>query len=307
MRIVFMGTPEFAVPSLEMLAATHEVVGVYTKADSASGRGARLLPSAVKRAAGELNLAVHEVKTLRDSAVVEVLRGLEPEIVVVAAYGLILPPDVLSIPPRGCVNVHGSLLPRWRGAAPIQRAILEGDRETGVTIMLMEEGLDTGPYCLVDRTPIAEKTATQLVGELAEMGARALQAALARIERSECEWIEQEDLLATYAEKITKRDVLLSPELSVEDALRRIRASGPQAPSRAAIARKGFTVAEAVASDIRVERGSAVLDAGSLLLGFKDGAVAVNRVKPDGKQEMSGSDWARGLRLTGLETWEGPS
>lgn len=306
MRVVFMGTPQFAVPALQALAAAYEVVAVYTKADSVSGRGSRVVPSAVKTAAMDLGLAVSDPRTLRDAGVVDGLRELGPDVIVVAAYGLILPPDVLAVPRLGCINIHGSILPAWRGAAPIQRSILAGDSETGITIMQMEEGLDTGPYCLIERTPIAEKNAEQLTDELARMGASMIVDALALLHGGECHWTAQDDEQATYAEKITKRDVLLDPQLSAVDAVRRVRASGSQAPARAIVAGKGLAVTDAVVSLAAVGRGSVASGPEGLLLGVSDGTIAVRRMKPDGRSDMLGSDWARGLRLTGVETWEGP-
>jgi methionyl-tRNA formyltransferase len=264
------------------------------------------VPSAVKTAALHLGLAVHDPRTLRDATVVDGLREVGPDVIVVAAYGLILSPDVLAVPRLGCVNIHGSVLPRWRGAAPIQRSILAGDAETGITIMQMEEGLDTGPYCLIDRTPIAEKNAEQLTDELAVMGASMIVDALALLRGGECHWTTQDDELAIYAEKITKRDVLLGPHLSAVDAVRRVRASGSQAPARAFVAGKGLAVTDAAVSLTRVERGSITSGPEDLLLGMSDGTIAVRRVKPDGRNDMPASDWARGLRLTGVETWEGP-
>ena len=148
MRVVFMGTPSFAVPSLDALIGRHEVVAVYTRPDPLRGRGRHRMASAVKERALEAGIRVEQPGTLRDTGCVDVLRSFRPDVIVVAAYGVILPPDVIDLPSHGCLNVHASLLPRWRGAAPIQRAILAGDATTGVSIIRMEAGLDTGPWCL---------------------------------------------------------------------------------------------------------------------------------------------------------------
>ena len=304
MRVVFMGTPSFAVPSLRALAERHEVVGVYTRVDAASGRGRTLRPSPVKEAALELGLPVFQPKTLRESETQAQMKALAPDIVVVAAYGLILPPEVLGIPRFGCVNVHASLLPRWRGAAPIQRAILAGDEITGVSIMRMEEGLDTGPYCEVASTSVAEKDVEELTDELAVMGAKALLTALDTMMDGTCSWTEQDEHLVTYASKIGKDDVTLTPDLTVDEALRRTRASSPQAPARVLLSGRGATVVDAVSSDESLDAGSVACTKQALLIGFKDGALLAERVKPDGKNEMAGCDWARGARLGDAARWE---
>lgn len=303
MRLVFMGTPSFAVPTLKSLACHHEVVAVFTRRDAASGRGRSLRPSAVKQVAVELGIPVQQPDTLRDEQVQQELRRLAPDAIVVAAYGLILPREVLDIPPQGCLNVHGSLLPRWRGAAPVQRAILAGDEVTGVSIMRMEEGLDTGPYCLTASTDVDEKTVNELTEELAQIGAELMQHALTLIAEDGCQWVRQDETAVTYAEKIGKLDVALHPGLTVDEALRRVRASSDQAPSRLSISGRGVTVLEARVSDSPVEPSSVSCSKTSLFLGFSDGSVEATRIKPDGKAPMAGCDWVRGARLTEPLGW----
>ena len=178
MRVVYMGTPDFSATILEELAAHHEVTAVYTRPDAVRGRGKKLVPSPVKELAERLGLPVLTPRTLRDEAVQAELASFEPEAICVAAYGALLPREVLELPPHGCLNVHGSLLPRWRGAAPIERAILAGDPETGVSIMEMEEGLDTGPYCVQRSIPIAGLRSPVLSDVRAVLGVRALLTAL---------------------------------------------------------------------------------------------------------------------------------
>ena len=303
MRLVFMGTPSFAVPTLEMLARHHEVVAVFARRDAASGRGRTLRPSAVKQVAGKLGIPIHQPDTLRDAHVQEELRRLSPDAIVVAAYGLILPKEVLDIPSNGCLNVHGSLLPRWRGAAPVQRAILAGDEKTGVSIMRMEEGLDTGPYCVTASTDVAEKTAEELTEELAQIGAELMQQALTLIAEDGCRWVRQDDSAATYAEKIGKQDVALHSALTVDEAMRRVRASSDQAPARLSIAGRGLTVLDAHASDSPVGPSSVCCSKTSLFLGFSDGSIEATRIKPDGKAPMAGCDWVRGARLAEPLGW----
>ena len=204
MRVVFMGTPQFAVPSLERLAQAHDVVAVYTRPDAVSGRGGDPRPAAVKASAVRLGIPVRQPSTLRDSEVVRELERSEADVICVAAYGLILPEPVLEVARLGAINVHASLLPRWRGAAPIQRAILAGDAEVGVSIMRMEAGLDTGPYCLQQSVVSDAKSAIELTAELADLGAGLLISALPAIADGTVTWIDQAENEATYAEKITK-------------------------------------------------------------------------------------------------------
>ena len=187
MRVVFMGTPEFAATILEDLSQQHEVAAVYTRPDAVRGRGRKLEPSPVKRTAERLGLPVLEPRTLRDEAVQAELASFEPDVICVAAYGAILPKAVLDLPPFGCLNVHASLLPRWRGAAPVERAILAGDAVAGVCIMRMEEGLDTGAYCVCRTARIDGKTAPELTDELANLGSHALLTALVHVQSGAAE------------------------------------------------------------------------------------------------------------------------
>lgn len=304
MRVVFMGTPHFASTVLEALADNHDVVAAYTRPDAVSGRGSRVRPTPVKESALARGIPVEQPKTLRDPDVQASLRALRPDVLVVAAYGLILPREVLDAARFGAINVHGSLLPRWRGAAPVQRAILAGDETTGVAIMRMEEGLDTGPFCATACVPIDDKNAQELTDELARIGAKLLLEALPGIESGSCEWTEQDESLATYAEKVTRADVAIDATVPVDQAARRVRASSPQAPTRVVVAGKPATLLRAHRSSTPVEPGAVSLDRDGLVLGFSDGGMAVEIVKPDGKREMSATDWARGLHLAPDTRWE---
>jgi methionyl-tRNA formyltransferase len=298
-----MGTPEFAVPSLLCTAGSHDVVAVYTRSDAVSGRGRALRASPVKIAALEIGAAIRQPKTLRDPAEQEFLAALAPDVIAVAAYGLILPPEVLAIPRLGAVNVHASLLPRWRGAAPIQRAILAGDPETGVSIMRMEEGLDTGPYCLQATVAVDEHSAGELTSLLAETGAHALASALDAMESGQVAWTEQEPSQVTYAEKLTKADVRIEPDLDAVTALRRIRASSPSAPARIALGDSVVTVLEAAVSDSAPSPGRYEVDRTGFVLGVADGGVRPARIKPDGKAAMAADSWVRGFRGTAQGEW----
>jgi methionyl-tRNA formyltransferase len=307
-RVVFMGTPWFAVPSLRALAASHEVLAVYTRPDSVSGRGSEARPSAVKAAAIQLGIAVRTPSSLRDAEEVTALTELGADVLVVAAYGLILPLGALEAARLGAINVHASLLPRWRGAAPIQRAILAGDERTGVSIMRVEEGLDTGPYCLQVATEIGSAGTVELTERLSVLGANALLSALCKIAEGTAEWTPQEDTLVTYAEKITKSDVAIRPELTQTEAVRRVRASSREAPCRITLAGRRITVlAAAIARNDASSLGPGAVAAGTksqLLLGLADGALAVTDVKPEGKGPMHACDWLHGVRDLAHATWE---
>jgi methionyl-tRNA formyltransferase len=226
MRIIFMGTPDFAVPTLEALhGAGHDIAAVYTQPPRPAGRGKADRPSPVQLRAEALGLAVRSPRSLRSAEAQAEFAAYEPDAAIVAAYGLILPQEILDIPVWDCLNVHGSLLPRWRGAAPVQRAILAGDEETGITIMAMEVGLDTGDMLSVERTPIGDKDAGQLTTELAKMGARMMVDMLADPGAFLAQQQPEEGV--TYAAKISKAESRLDfaqPAIQVE---RQIRAFAP--------------------------------------------------------------------------------
>ncbi len=303
MRVIFMGTPSFAVPTLERLAGVHEVVAVYSRPDAASGRGRALLPPPVKVAAESLGIPVRQPGSLRTQEVAEELRADAPSVIVVAAYGLILPSAVLAIPTQGCVNVHASLLPRHRGAAPVHRAILEGDTVTGVSIMQMEEGLDTGPYALQISVEIGDLDAEALTERLADLGAVALTDVLSRIETGTVVWTPQDEALATYAAKVTKEDVALQPTLSVTEAARHVRASSRQAASRIMVDGVDLAVLHAISSPEDVAPGMARRARDGLLLGLSDGALLVDQLRPAGKAAIDGTSWACGSRMTADTMW----
>jgi methionyl-tRNA formyltransferase len=227
MRIVFMGTPDFAVPALEALvAAGHDVVAAYTQPPRPGGRrGKELTPSPVQRRAETLGIPVRHPPTLRDLEAQAQFAGLDADVGVIAAYGLILPQPVLDAPKHGCLNIHASLLPRWRGAAPIHRAILAGDTVTGVTIMQMEAGLDTGPMLAVARTPIDAKTGGELTAELAVMGARLMLEVLTDLPKRHAEAQPIEGI--TYAKKIDKTETRLDFSHAAEQVERQVRAFAP--------------------------------------------------------------------------------
>lgn len=315
MRIVFMGTPAFAATVLDELACQHEVAAVFTRPDAVRGRGRHQVASPVKERALLLGIPVHTPRTLRDAQVIAELVALEPEAICVAAYGAILPREVLGIPRFGCLNVHGSLLPRWRGAAPIERAILAGDAETGVCIMRMEEGLDTGDFCVCRSVPVATRGADELTDELANLGARALITALAHVEAGVARWMPQDLEGVTYAEKIAKGELDLDPLASAEANERRVRASSAAHAARCVIAERGVTVTkarllsseEAAMGDFAFKSGEAAFARKRLVLGCAEKSVLeVERLKPDGKKEMDARAFCAGVpALRANEaTWE---
>ena len=227
MRLIFAGTPAFAAAALAALAdAGHEICLVLTQPDRPAGRGMKLTPSAVKQAAQARGLPLYQPTSLKSAEAQDALRAVAAEVMVVAAYGLILPQAVLDIPRRGCLNIHASLLPRWRGAAPIQRAILAGDELTGITIMQMDAGLDTGAMLLKTTVPIRDDdTAGSLHDTLARAGAASIVEALARLDQLRPQ--AQDDALATYAAKLTKEEARLDWSRPAADLARAVRAYNP--------------------------------------------------------------------------------
>lgn len=227
MRIIFAGTPDFAAAHLQaILDSEHEVVAVYSQPDRPSGRGKKLTPSAVKSLGLANNLPIEQPVKFSDEGAAETLAGYEADIMVVVAYGLLLPEHILSIPKLGCINVHGSILPKWRGAAPIQRAIWAGDNETGVAIMQMDKGLDTGDVLHVARLPIdAEDTSASLYNKLAELGPKVLVKTLSDFANYTPQ--TQDDAQATYAKKLSKAEAKCNWQLSALQLARNVRAFNP--------------------------------------------------------------------------------
>ena len=298
MRVVFMGTPAFAVPSLKALAAEHEVALVLTRPDAVRSRGKKLEPSPVKAAAVELGLPVLEANRCTPE-VLDALRAVKADVFCVAAYGCILPDEVLTMAPLGCVNVHASLLPRWRGAAPIQRSILAGDAETGVSIMRIGHGVDTGAYCAQASCTVPGKTADKLTAELADLGGELLVRTLPALADGTAAWTEQDESLVTHAAKISKVELRLDPAASAIDNVRRVLASSDTAPARCELADKAVRVTAAALAGhetVPVKPGAFSITGKRLYLGCADGAFEVTSLKPDGKREMPATAWAAGQR-----------
>ncbi|HEX8625435.1 MAG TPA: methionyl-tRNA formyltransferase [Allosphingosinicella sp.] len=294
MRIAFMGTPEFAVPTLDALvAAGHEVVAVYSQPPRPAGRGKALRPSPVQQRAEALEIEVRTPTSLKGPGAQADFASLDLDVAVVAAYGLILPRAILDAPRRSCLNVHASLLPRWRGAAPIQRAILAGDRTTGVTIMRMEEGLDTGPMLAVMGIPIGRKTAGELTGELAALGAEWMVEVLGQLDRIGPR--AQDDSKATYAPKIRKEEARLDFSLHALDVDRRIRAFNPVPGAWFEYAGERLKLLAADPVQVAGEPGT-VLDEW-LTIACGEGGIVPTSIQRSGRAPMSGAELLRGFPI----------
>ena len=303
MRVVFMGTPELAATVLEHLAREHEVVGVFTRPDAVRGRGKKLVASPVKETAVGLGIPVYTPSSMKDEESARQLRELEPDAVCVVAFGALLPRTVLDIPRYGCLNVHTSLLPRWRGAAPIERAILAQDEVTGVSIMRVEEGLDTGPYCAQVTVPVAGASVGELTAKLAAAGAEALVEALRQAEAGTIEWVEQGEDGLTYARKLEKGELDCEPADTVAAIDAKVRASSGSHPARLQVEGRRMSVERAVLPEAvslpggtDLEPGEAAVVAKRLVIGAADGIVELAQVKPDGKKSMEGRAFAAGLQ-----------
>lgn len=308
MRIAFMGTPRFAADILESIADRFDVACVFTRPDSVRSRGRKLEFSDVKQVAVQKGIEVLTPATLKDPCIVSKLEALDLDAIVVAAYGMILPKAVLDIPRYGCLNVHASLLPRWRGAAPIERAILAGDEYVGVCIMRMEEGLDTGDYCIYRSIPARDMNEREIADELSSLGSVALISALEQLRSGNVKWTAQDPDGITYAEKIKKGELDVSPHLSAEDIVRRVRASSEAHPSRCTIASRDVALLE-VSSVSADETLKALFDAAKthsgnnsvvylgkkLYLESADGFVEVLSLKPSGKKAMDAKAFAAGM------------
>lgn len=295
MRIVFMGTPGFAVPVLEALVdAGHDVVAAYSQPPRAGGRrGKALTPSPVHARAEALGIEVRTPVSLKGAEEQAAFAALSPDVAVVAAYGLILPRPVLDAPRLGCLNVHASLLPRWRGAAPIQRAILAGDIETGVGIMQMEAGLDTGPVRLEDRTPIDAKTAGALTEELAAMGARLMVAVLADPDAHPP--VAQPEDGVTYAPKVDKAEARLDFARKAVEVERQVRAFNPAPGAFFEHAGERFRVHAAEITNDAGEPGKTLDD--RLTIACNGGAIRPVSVQRAGRGVMTADELLRGYPI----------
>lgn len=304
MRIVFAGTPAFALPSLDALVAGGLwPVAVYTRPDRPAGRGRALRPSAVKERAGTFGLDVAQPPSLRGEAEQAALRRLAPDLLVVVAYGLLLPQPVLDIPRLGCINVHASLLPRWRGAAPIQHAILAGDAETGVSVMQMNAGLDTGDVLLQERLRIGDDmTAGELGRALADLGARALLEGVHRLAAGPAAASVQDVRSATWAGKIDKADAVIDWREPAVQIGRRVRAFNPQPIAETRLGRERLRIwqAEPVAAAAGGSPGAVLADTGPVIeVATGEGRLRLLRLQLPGRRPVVAREFLNARPLAG--------
>ncbi len=291
MKVIFMGTPDFSVPALRALAARHEIVATYSQPPRPAGRGKKDRPSPVHQAAEALGLPVRHPVNFRDPADVAAFAALHAEVAVVVAYGLILPPALLAAPRHGCLNIHASLLPRWRGAAPIHRAVMAGDAETGVAIMQMQAGLDTGPVLLRQALPIgAADTTGDLHDRLADLGARLILTALDGI--GTIPRTPQPDLGVTYAMKIDKAEAHIDWSLPAPEVDRRIRGLSPFPGAWTMI---GAERVKLLRSRLAAGSGSPGQVLAGLTIACGTGAVEILSAQREGKRPMAADELLRGL------------
>lgn len=305
MRILFMGTPDFALFSLRALVeAGEDVIGVVTQPDKPKGRGYALTPPPVKVYALEQNLPVYQPQTLRDEAFAALLEELAPELIVVVAFGKILPKNVLDYPKYGCVNVHGSLLPEYRGAAPMQRAIIDGKRETGITTMMMDVGLDTGDMLIVEKMPIEENDNFETVHDkLGALGAKTLIETVTAMKAGTLVPQKQDDSLATYAAKIEKPDCVIDFSKSAQAVHDLIRGLSP-IPLAFTHTVDGKML-KVTASEVAARQGSLApagtvlsLDGGKITVACGTGSISLLAVLPEGKKRMLASDFINGRKIS---------
>lgn len=297
LRIIFAGTPDFAARHLQaLLDSEHQVIAVYTQPDRPAGRGQQLQASPVKQLAVAHDIPVFQPKSLKKAPAQQQLSALDADLMVVVAYGLILPQVVLDTPKLGCINVHGSLLPRWRGAAPIQRALWAGDTNTGVTIMQMDAGLDTGAMLSMATLPIEDHdTSATLYDKLAVIGPRALVEALQDLPGLQAKAQPQQDSAANYAEKLSKEEALLDFNKAAVALEREIRAFNPWPVSYLQLGTQQLKIWQA-----RVEAGSAQpgqvvrVDKKGIAIGTSDGLLVIEQLQPPGKKAMAVVDFLNG-------------
>ena len=297
MRLSFMGTPDFSVPALQaLIEAGHEIVAVYTQPPRPAGRGHKLKNSPVHEAAVSAGIEVRTPKSLRKTESIEAFIALDLDCAVVAAYGLILPEAILKAPRYGCVNIHASLLPRWRGAAPIQRAIMAGDSETGIVTMAMDAGLDTGPMLLREVAPITPQTnGGNLHDQLAEIGARIIGPTLRGIETTSLKPTPQPSLGVTYAHKLTREDCWIDWKRSAVEIERQIRALSPFPKAWTTFGGEEFKIG---ASQLEAGQGNPgeLLD-DKLLVGTGKGAIRIQALQRPGKAMMDAASFLLGYPM----------
>ena len=301
MKILFMGTPDFAAAILDALSQTpHEIIGAVSQPDKPKGRGHKLAATDVKLAAERHGIEVYQPQTLKDGAFSDTLDTLKPDMIIVAAYGKILPDYIIDYPKYGCINVHASILPKYRGAAPIQHAIINGDEKTGVSIMKMDHGLDTGDVISIEQTPIGEyETCGELFDRLAQIGARLLVKTIDEIESGRARYTPQLDSQSSYAQKITKETAKIDWSEPAEKISKLICAMNPFPTAFTSYNGETVKIYEAVKADGSGESGMiASLDKNKGLKVYcGDGALYIKTVQFAGSKKMNIEDYARGHNI----------
>ena len=299
MRIVFMGTPDFAAAILKRLIDTgRNVVGVFSQPDKPVGRKQIITPTATKVVAMEHNIPVFQPAKLRDGEALKIMQELKPDLTVVAAYGKILPKDILDVAPLGNVNVHGSLLPKYRGSAPIQWSVINGDKVTGITTMYMAEGMDTGDMIMKFELPIGEdETAGELFDRMAELGAKSIEKTLELFDNGEVKAEPQNEEEATYAPMLKKEMGEIDFGKTAEEIHNLVRGLNPWPMAYTFLDGKSIKIHEAKAVEGFFGEEGTLLDEKRFIVGTKNGAIELITVQPEGKNKMSGADFIRGRRL----------
>lgn len=298
MNIVFMGTPDFAVPSLlSLVKSEHKVLAVFTQPDKPKGRGYTLTPPPVKVCAAENNIPVYQPEKVKDGTAFEIIKELAPDVIVVVAYGKILPKNIIDYPKYGCINVHGSLLPKYRGAAPIQWAVLNGESETGVTTMLMNEGLDTGDILLKSVTKIGEnETSGELFDRLMTMGADLLLETLDGLSKNKLTPIKQDDSLSTYASVLDKSLCQIDWNKSAVEVHNKVRGLSPWPVAVTMLNGKRVKIHKTEVSDGSGDAGE-IISLNPLTVACKSGAVKIITLQLEGKKAMDSKSFLAGHKL----------
>ena len=308
MRIVFMGTPEFAVPCLERLVADgHEVVGAFTQPDKPKGRGHKMQFPPVKEKAVEYSIPVFQTTKMRDGTAYGILKELAPELIIVVAYGKIIPQDILDLPKYGCVNIHASLLPRYRGAAPIQWCVLNGEKKSGVTSMLMDAGLDTGDMLIKAETEIGENmTAGELHDKLSQLGAEVMSQTIKKISEGTLERVKQDDSLSNYAPMLSKELCPVDWKKSADEIHNQVRGLSPWPIATAVLNGEIYKLHKTEKiGKANGEAGEIVSTDGDLTVACGDGnGVKILTIQASGKKAMSCADFLRGHKIEVGEKFE---
>jgi methionyl-tRNA formyltransferase len=301
MRILFMGTPEFAVPSLKRLAADkHDICCVVTGVDKPAGRGMKFRPSPVKICAGELGLGLYQPESLKNQDAARYIASMEPEAIVVVAYGKLLPESILTLPPRGCINIHGSLLPAYRGAAPVQWAVLNGDPVTGVTSMYMAKKLDAGDVIDSIQTPVGpDENAEELYSRLALLGAELLSRTLKSVQEGTVRPVKQDESRVTYAPPLTRGMAELDFREPAQSVYNKIRGLRPWPVARARINGKTFKIFGARILDPDGAEPGTILgsDGEGIYIACAGGTILITELQAEGSKRMSAADYLRGHEL----------